>query len=55
MHQAEINTFYENAVLEEKTDKTALDIKAMVEALINVVPNILKHQKFNEIELDLIV
>ncbi len=41
---------HENAVLEGKTDKKDLDYKAFVQALIRVIPTILKHQKFNECE-----
>ena len=45
-----LNNIHENAVLEGKTDKTSLDFKAMVQALIKVVPTIIKHDKFNECE-----
>ncbi|MBU8912116.1 MAG: quinone-interacting membrane-bound oxidoreductase complex subunit QmoC [Desulfobacterales bacterium] len=45
-----LNDIHENAVLEGKTDKTSLDFKAMIQALIKVIPTILKHDKFNECE-----
>jgi quinone-modifying oxidoreductase subunit QmoC len=45
-----ITDIHENAVLEGKTDKTSLDFKAMVMALIKIAPAILKHDKFNECE-----
>ena len=45
-----LNNIHENAVLEGKTDKAGLDFKAMVQALIKVVPTIIKHDKFNECE-----
>jgi len=45
-----LNDIHENAVLEGKTDKTSLDFKTMLQALIKVIPTILKHDKFNECE-----
>ena len=39
-----------NAVLEGKTDKTTLDYKELFQALIRVIPTVLKHNKFNECE-----
>ena len=45
-----LNDIHENAVLEGKTDKTALDYKEFFQALIRVIPTILKHDKFNECE-----
>ncbi|MCP3874681.1 MAG: heterodisulfide reductase [Desulfobacteraceae bacterium] len=45
-----LNDIHKNAVLEGKTDKTSLDFKAMVQALIKILPTILKHDKFNECE-----
>ncbi|OGR10608.1 MAG: heterodisulfide reductase [Desulfobacula sp. GWF2_41_7] len=41
---------HENAVLEGKTDKTSLDYKALFQALIKIIPIVLKHDKFNECE-----
>ena len=41
---------HNNAVAEGKTDKTNLDYKALVQSLINVIPTVLKHDKFNECE-----
>ena len=45
-----ITDIHENAVMEGKTDKKNIDYKALVQALVNVVPKILKHEKFNECE-----
>jgi len=45
-----ITDIHENAVLEGKTDKTSLDYKALFQALIKVLPTVLKHDKFNECE-----
>jgi quinone-modifying oxidoreductase, subunit QmoC len=39
---------HQNALAEGKTDKTEIDPKAFVEALIQVVPKILRHDKFDE-------
>jgi len=43
-----IKDIHENAVLEGKTDKTGLDIPALVSAAIRTVVTILKHDKFDE-------
>ncbi len=45
-----ITGIHENAVLEGKTDKTTLDYKELGQALIRVLPTVLKHDKFNECE-----
>ena len=45
-----LNDIHENAVLEGKTDKTRLDYKEFFQALIRVIPIVLKHDKFNECE-----
>jgi quinone-modifying oxidoreductase subunit QmoC len=45
-----LNDIHENAVLEGKTDKTSLDYKEFFQALIRVIPIVLKHDKFNECE-----
>ncbi len=45
-----ITDIHENAVLEGKTDKMSLDYKALFQALIKVIPTVLKHDKFNECE-----
>jgi len=45
-----LNDIHENAVLEGKTDKTSLDYKEFFQALLRVIPTILKHDKFNECE-----
>lgn len=45
-----LNDIHENAVLEGKTDKTTLDYKEFFQALLRVIPTILKHDKFNECE-----
>ncbi len=45
-----LNDIHENAVLEGKTDKTTLDYKAVFQALIRILPTVLKHDKFNECE-----
>ena len=45
-----ITDIHNNAVLEGKTDKTSLDFKEMFQALLRVIPTILKHDKFNECE-----
>ena len=39
---------HENAVLEGKTDKEDLNIKKMIQALIKVIPAILRHDKFSQ-------
>lgn len=41
---------HENAVQEGKTDKSTLDFKALGQAVIKVLPTVLKHDKFNECE-----
>ncbi|RLB86472.1 MAG: heterodisulfide reductase, partial [Deltaproteobacteria bacterium] len=41
---------HKNAVSEGKTDKTTLDYKELFQALIRVIPTVLKHDKFNECE-----
>jgi len=45
-----LNDIHENAVLEGKTDKTNLNYKEFFQALIKVIPVVLKHDKFNECE-----
>lgn len=45
-----LTDIHENAVLEGKTDKTSLDYKALFQALVKVLPTVLKHDKFNECE-----
>ncbi|NOX35587.1 MAG: heterodisulfide reductase [Deltaproteobacteria bacterium] len=45
-----LNDIHENAVLEGKTDKTGLDYKEFFQAVIKVIPTVLKHDKFNECE-----
>ena len=45
-----LTDIHENAVLEGKTDKTSLDYKALFQALVRVIPTVLKHGKFNECE-----
>jgi len=41
---------HKNAVSEGKTDKTTLNYKELFQALIRVIPTVLKHDKFNECE-----
>ncbi len=41
---------HKNAVSEGKTDKTTLNYKELLQALIRVIPTVLKHDKFNECE-----
>lgn len=43
-----ITDMHQNALLEGKTDKQKIDPKGFIEALIRVVPTILKHSKFSE-------
>lgn len=45
-----LNDIHENAVLEGKTDKATLEYKPFFQALVRVIPTILKHDKFNECE-----
>jgi quinone-modifying oxidoreductase subunit QmoC len=45
-----LTDIHENAVLEGKTDKMSLDYKAILQALVKVIPTVLKHDKFNECE-----
>jgi len=39
-----------NAVAEGKTDKKTIDIKALLQALVSIIPVVLRHDKFNECE-----
>lgn len=39
---------HENALAEGKTDKKTIDYKALGQAFLRLLPNILKHKKFNE-------
>jgi quinone-modifying oxidoreductase subunit QmoC len=43
-----IADIHQNALLEGKTDKQKIDPKGFIEALIRVIPTILKHSKFSE-------
>lgn len=45
-----LNDIHENAVSEKKTDKTSLDYKSFFQALVRIIPTVLKHDKFNECE-----
>jgi quinone-modifying oxidoreductase subunit QmoC len=45
-----ITDIHENAVMEGKTDKKSIDYKALGQALVKIIPTILKHEKFNECE-----
>lgn len=45
-----ITDIHNNAVLEGKTDKTSLDFKELFQALLRVIPTVLKHNKFSECE-----
>lgn len=45
-----ITDMHNNAVQEGKTDKTSIDYKALAMSLVNVIPIVLKHDKFNECE-----
>jgi len=45
-----LTDIHENAVREGKTDKTTLNYKEFFQALIKVIPVVLKHDKFNECE-----
>ena len=45
-----VTDIHDNAVMEGKTDKKNIDYKALVQALVRMVPTILKHEKFNECE-----
>lgn len=45
-----ITDIHNNAVLEGKTDKKGINYKELFQALLKVVPTILKHEKFNECE-----
>ena len=45
-----IDDIHANAVLEGKTDKTSVDYKELAQALVRVIPTVLKHDKFNECE-----
>ena len=39
---------HQNAVLEGKTDKDSLDVGAIFQSVVNIIPTVLKHDKFNE-------
>ncbi|WP_300457720.1 quinone-interacting membrane-bound oxidoreductase complex subunit QmoC [Desulfobacula sp.] len=43
-----ITDIHQNAVLEGKTDKASLDYKELFQALIRILPTVLKHEKFTE-------
>lgn len=45
-----LNDIHENALIEGKTDKKTIDYKELGQALIRVLPTVLKHDKFNECE-----
>jgi len=45
-----VKDIHENAVLEGKTDKKDFNIKEFIEAIIRIIPSILKHEKFSECE-----
>lgn len=45
-----IADIHHNAVMEGKTDKTTIDYKAIGKSVLNVLPTVLKHDKFNECE-----
>ena len=45
-----LTDIHENAVLEGKTSRTSLDYKEFFQALVRVIPTVLKHDKFNECE-----
>jgi quinone-modifying oxidoreductase subunit QmoC len=45
-----VGDIHKNAVAEGKTDKTSIDYKELFQALIRVIPVVLKHDKFNECE-----
>jgi quinone-modifying oxidoreductase, subunit QmoC len=45
-----LTDIHENAVMEKKTDKKNLDYKALLQSVVQVIPRILKHEKFNECE-----
>ncbi|RLB84510.1 MAG: heterodisulfide reductase [Deltaproteobacteria bacterium] len=43
-----LNDIHKNALLEGKTEKKELDLKAFLKSIVNVLPTILRHDKFNE-------
>ncbi len=43
-----IADMHKNAVAEGKTDKETIDVKGFLSALVRVIPQILKHNKFSE-------
>jgi quinone-modifying oxidoreductase subunit QmoC len=45
-----LNDIHENALLEGKTDQKTIDYKAFFQALLRVLPVVLRHDKFNECE-----
>ncbi len=45
-----LTDIHENAVREGKTSQTSLDYKEFFQALLRVIPTVLKHDKFNECE-----
>jgi len=45
-----VTDIHNNAVFEGKTDKSSLDYKELLQALVRVLPTVLKHDKFNECE-----
>ncbi|MBI9089559.1 MAG: quinone-interacting membrane-bound oxidoreductase complex subunit QmoC [Desulfobacterium sp.] len=45
-----VTDIHGNAVAEGKTDKKSIDIKALLQAFVSIIPVVLKHDKFNECE-----
>lgn len=43
-----VTDMHANAVLEGKTDKAEFDVKAYLEAVVAIIPKVLKHDQFNE-------
>ncbi|MFH1155438.1 MAG: quinone-interacting membrane-bound oxidoreductase complex subunit QmoC [Pseudomonadota bacterium] len=45
-----ISAIHANAVAEGKTDKKEIDPKGFLQALVRVIPTVIKHEKFNQCE-----
>jgi quinone-modifying oxidoreductase subunit QmoC len=43
-----INDMHQNALLEGKTQKEKIDVSGFIRSLVQVIPTILKHDKFND-------
>ena len=45
-----VNDIHENAVAEGKTEAESVELKGMLQALVQIIPGVLRHDKFNQCE-----